>query len=46
MMATSVIYWTEFPAANTEFPGPIPGATDFLNSSASGTGPTQPGRDK
>jgi hypothetical protein len=41
----SVVWWTEFLATDPEIPGSIPGATDFLKSSGSGTGSTQPCED-
>jgi hypothetical protein len=37
----SVVYWPEFPAADPQIPGSIPGA-----SSESGTGSTHPLEDK
>ena len=37
-----MVLWSEFLATDTEVSGSIPGLPDFLSSSGSGTGSTQP----
>jgi hypothetical protein len=38
----SVVWWSDCLATNAEVPGSIPALPDFLSSSGSGTGSTQP----
>jgi hypothetical protein len=40
-----VFSWSEFLATDQEVPGSIPALPDFLRSSGSGTGSTQPRED-
>jgi hypothetical protein len=42
----SVVLWSDFLAADPGILGSIPGLPDFLSSSVSGTGSTQPREDK
>jgi hypothetical protein len=42
LMTASVVWWSEFLATDPEVPGALP---DFLRSSGSGTGSTQPHED-
>jgi hypothetical protein len=44
-VTASVIYWSEFLATDPEVSGSIPALRDFLRSSGSGTGSTQPRED-
>jgi hypothetical protein len=42
VVAAPVVWWSEFLATDPEVPGSFPALPDFLRSSGSGTGFTQP----
>jgi hypothetical protein len=41
-MTASMVYWQEFPAKDAEIQVRFPALPDFLRSSGTGMGPTQP----